>query len=68
MLTTESNVVHYGFIENFIDKFGQKYHINEIVFDCWSTVQMSQNLEDLGFILVQFGLRGIGKEKSYKED
>ncbi len=29
---------------------------------------MSQNLEDLGFILVQFGLRCIGKEKSYKED
>ena len=53
--TTEGNVVHYGFIENFIDELGQKFHIKEIAFDRWGAVQMSQNLEGLGFTLVQFG-------------
>ncbi len=53
--TTEGNVVHYGFIENFIDELGKKFHIKEIAFDRWGAVQMSQNLEDLGFTLVQFG-------------
>lgn len=53
--TTEGNVVHYGFIENFIDELGQKFHIKEIAFDRWGCVQMSQNLEGLGFTMVQFG-------------
>lgn len=53
--TTEGNVVHYGFIENFIDELGQKFHIKEIAFDRWGAVQMSQNLEGLGFTMVQFG-------------
>lgn len=47
--------VHYGFIENFIDELGRKFHIKEIAFDHWREVQMSQNLEDFGFTLVQFG-------------
>ena len=53
--TTEGNVVHYGFIEKFIEELGKKYNIREIAFDRWGAVQMSQNLEDLGFTLVQFG-------------
>ncbi|MEW2859399.1 terminase large subunit, partial [Lactiplantibacillus paraplantarum] len=28
--TTEGNVIHYGFIENFIDDLGRKFHIKEI--------------------------------------
>ena len=55
LLTTEGNVVHYGFIENFIDELGQRFHIKEIAFDRWGAVQMSQNLEGLGFTMVQFG-------------
>ena len=31
--TTEGNVVHYGFIEKFIEKLGEKYNIREIAFD-----------------------------------
>ena len=31
--TTERNVIHYGFIERFIDDLGKKFHIKEIVFD-----------------------------------
>lgn len=55
LMTTEGNVVHYGFIENFIDELGQRFHIKEIAFDRWGAVQMSQNLEGLGFTMVQFG-------------
>lgn len=55
LLTTEGNVVHYGFVENFIDELGTRFNIREIAFDRWGAVQMSQNLEGLGFTLVQFG-------------
>ena len=33
--TTEGNVIHYGFIEKFIEELGEKYHIKEIAFDRW---------------------------------
>ncbi|UYO64316.1 terminase large subunit [Acetobacterium wieringae] len=55
MQTTDGNVVHYGFIENFIDELGTKYNIREIAFDRWGAVQMVQNLEGLGFTVVPFG-------------
>ncbi|OXS26871.1 MAG: terminase [Acetobacterium sp. MES1] len=55
MQTTEGNVVHYGFIESFIDELGTKYNIREIAFDRWGAVQMVQNLEGLGFTVVPFG-------------
>ncbi len=53
--TTEGNVIHYAFIENFIDDLGRKFHIKEIAFDRWGAVQMVQNLEGLGFTVVPFG-------------
>lgn len=53
--TTEGNVVHYGFIEKFIEDLGTKYDIREIAFDRWGAVQMSQNLDDMGFTVVPFG-------------
>ncbi|ANE39615.1 terminase [Listeria monocytogenes] len=53
--TTEGNVVHYGFIETFIEELGQKYNIREIAFDRWGAVQMVQNLEGMGFTVVPFG-------------
>ncbi|WP_186422567.1 terminase large subunit [Lacrimispora celerecrescens] len=52
---TEGNVIHYGFIERFIDDLGKKFHIKEIAFDRWGAVQMVQNLEGLGFTVVPFG-------------
>ena len=54
-MTTEGNVVHYGFIESFIEQLGMKYNIREIAFDRWGAVQMTQNLEGLGFTVVPFG-------------
>ena len=53
--TTEGNVVHYGFIESFIENLGKKYNIREIAFDRWGAVQMVQNLEGMGFTVVPFG-------------
>jgi len=53
--TTEGNVVHYGYIEKFIEQLGEKYNIREIAFDRWGAVQMVQNLEGLGFTVVPFG-------------
>ena len=53
--TTEGNVVHYGFIEKFIEKLGEVYNIREIAFDRWGAVQMVQNLEGMGFTVVPMG-------------
>ena len=52
---TEGNVIHYGFIEKFIEELGTKYHILEIAFDRWGAVQMTQDLEGMGFTVVPFG-------------
>ncbi len=52
---TEGNVIHYDFIEKFIEKLGERYHILEIAFDRWGAVQMVQNLEGMGFTVVPFG-------------
>ena len=53
--TTEGNVVHYGFIEKFIEHLGELYNIREIAFDRWGAVQMVQNLEGMGFTVVPMG-------------
>ncbi len=55
MQTTEGNVVHYGFIEKFIEDLGTQFNIREIAFDRWGAVQMVQNLEGMGFTVVPFG-------------
>ena len=53
--TTEGNVIHYGFIEKFIEELGERFNIREIAFDRWGAVQMVQNLEGMGFTVVPFG-------------
>jgi len=53
--TTEGNVIHYGFIESFIEELGKKYNIKEIAFDRWGAVQMTQDLDGMGFTVVPFG-------------
>ncbi|MEN6419456.1 MAG: terminase TerL endonuclease subunit [Clostridiaceae bacterium] len=55
LMTTEGNVVHYGFIETFIEQLGKKYNIRDIAFDRWGAVQMVQNLEGMGFSVIPFG-------------
>ena len=53
--TTEGNVVHYGFIEQFIGRLGERFRIRDVAFDRWGAVQMVQNLEGMGFTVVPFG-------------
>lgn len=53
--TTEGSVVHYGYIEKFIERLGERFNIREIAFDRWGAVQMVQNLEGMGFTVVPFG-------------
>ena len=55
LLTTTGNVIHYGFIEAFIEELNHNYNIKEIAFDRWGAVQMSQNLQGAGFTVVPFG-------------
>ena len=53
--TTEGDVVHYAYIEHFIEELGKRFDIQEIAYDRWGAVQMSQNLEGMGFTVVPFG-------------
>ena len=53
--TTEGNVVHYGFIEQFICQLGERYNIREIAYDRWNATMMVQALEDDGFTMIPFG-------------
>ena len=55
LMSTEGNVIHYGFIEKVIEQLGKLYHIREIAFDRWGAVQMVQNLEGAGFTVVPIG-------------
>ena len=55
LMSTEGNVIHYDFIEKFIEELGEKYHILEIAFDRWGATQMVQDLEGMGFTVVPFG-------------
>ncbi|MBQ1363862.1 MAG: terminase large subunit [Oscillospiraceae bacterium] len=55
LMTTEGNVVHYGFIEKYIEQLGEKFNIREIAFDRWGAIQMVQNLEGMGYTVVPFG-------------
>ena len=34
---------------------GERFNIREIAFDRWGSVQMVQNMEDMGFTVVPFG-------------
>lgn len=53
--TTEGNVVHYGYIEKFIEHLGERFNIRDIAFDRWGATQMSQDLENMGFTVVPMG-------------
>jgi phage terminase large subunit-like protein len=53
--TTEGNVIHYGFIEKFIERLGERFNIREIAYDRWGATQISQDLESAGFTVVPMG-------------
>ena len=53
--TTEGNVVHYGFIREFIRRLGENYEIREIAYDRWNASMMVQALEEDGYTMIPFG-------------
>ena len=53
--TTEGNVIHYAYIEKYIEDLETKYNIKEIAFDRWGAVQMTQDLDNMGFTVIPFG-------------
>ena len=53
--TTEGNVVHYAYIEQFICQLHEKFNIREIAYDRWNASMMVQALQDDGFTMVPFG-------------
>ena len=61
-MATEGNVIHYAFIEKFIEKLGEQYHIMEIAFDRWGAVQMVQNLEGMGSVRDVLDLPGASAD------
>ena len=48
-------MIHYAYIEKFIENLSQIYNIKEIAFDRWGATQMVQDLEGLGLTVVPFG-------------
>ena len=53
--TTEGNVIHYAYIEKYIEDLETKYNIKEIAFDRWGAVQMTQDLDNMGLTVIPFG-------------
>lgn len=53
--TTEGNVIHYNYIEQFIEELGERFNIREIAYDRWGATQLSQDLENMGFTVIPFG-------------
>lgn len=53
--TTEGNVIHYEYIEKFIENLGERFNIREIAYDRWGATQISQDLESAGFSVVPMG-------------
>ena len=53
--TTEGNVIHYSYIEKFIEELGERFNIREIAYDRWGATQISQDLESTGFTVVPMG-------------
>jgi phage terminase large subunit-like protein len=52
---TPGNVIDYATIRHDINELSKIYQIKEVAFDRWGAVEMSQNLMDDGFTMVDFG-------------
>ncbi len=52
---TPGNVIDYATIRHDINELSKIYEIRELAFDRWGAVQMSQDLTEDGFTMVEFG-------------
>lgn len=51
--TTPGEVVDYSFIEKYVEDLKEKYDIQEICYDPYNATQWSQNMEKLGYVMVE---------------
>jgi len=52
---TPGNVIDLKFIKSDIEQLGQMYKIKQIAFDRWGAREISADLQDMGFQMVEFG-------------
>ncbi|WP_026664846.1 terminase large subunit [Butyrivibrio sp. FC2001] len=52
---TSGNVIDYRFVQDFIEKTCEKYHVLEIAYDRWNATMLVQNLIDEGLTMVPYG-------------
>jgi len=52
---TEGNIIYYDFIEKKIEELNKIYKIEEVAYDRWGAVQITQNLRKEGFTMIDFG-------------
>jgi len=52
---TPGNVIDYATIRHDVNELSKIYEIRELAFDRWGAVQMSQDLTEDGFTMVDFG-------------
>ena len=51
--TTPGEVVDYSFIEKYVENLKEQYDIQEICYDPYNATQWAQNMEKLGYIMVE---------------
>jgi phage terminase large subunit-like protein len=54
IVATEGNVIDYAAIRQDLAQLGAKYKLQEIAFDPWNATQFATQLEEDGFVMVQF--------------
>ena len=52
---TAGNVIDYDTIEHDIEELSKVFQIQQVAFDRWGAVQITQHLTDAGFIMADFG-------------
>lgn len=55
IMTTPGNVIDYRYIRKTINELAKEYQIKEIAFDPWNATQISLELADDGFEMVEMG-------------
>ncbi|MBB1068940.1 hypothetical protein H5S40_01970 [Limosilactobacillus sp. RRLNB_1_1] len=58
--TTEGNILHYSFVEHFIDDLDKEYHIHNITFDRWDAIKTVQNITIASWIDSNFSINYTG--------
>jgi len=54
LTTTDGEVIHYGYIEKYIEDLAKLYNIKEIAYDPWGAFHFAQILSDSGYPMVEY--------------